>query len=39
VAIFYRLLTDVLLIRKQPKSTYQPWNAVNETLEDARRQD
>jgi hypothetical protein len=39
VAVFYRLLTDVLLIRKPPQSTYRPWNAVNETLEDARRQD
>ncbi|MHC5211194.1 MAG: hypothetical protein ACYTG2_10790 [Planctomycetota bacterium] len=39
VAIFYRLLTDVLLIRQPPKSTLRDWDAVNETLEDARRQD
>ena len=38
VAIFYRLFTDTLLI-KPPASTYRPWNAINETLEDARRQD
>ena len=38
VAIVYRLFTDTLLI-KPPSSTYRPWNAVNETLDDARRQD
>jgi len=38
VALVYRLFTDTLLL-KPPASTYQDWNAVNETLEDARRQD
>jgi hypothetical protein len=39
VAVFYRVLTDALLTRKPPASTYRPWSSVNETLEDARRQD
>jgi len=38
VAIVYRLFTDTLLL-KPPASTYRDWSAVNETLEDARRQD
>jgi hypothetical protein len=38
VAILYKLFTDTLLL-KPPASTYQPWSAVNETLDDARRQD
>jgi hypothetical protein len=39
VAIFYRMLTDALMIRKAPKSTFVDWSQVNETLEDARKQD
>ena len=39
VAIVYRFLTDTLLIRKAPASTYRDWASINETLEDARRQD
>lgn len=38
VAIIYRMCTDTLLI-KPPASTYRPWTGINETLEDARRQD
>lgn len=38
VAIVYRLFTDTLLF-KPPTSTFRDWNAVNETLDDARRQD
>ena len=38
VAIVYRLFTDTLLL-KPPASTYRDWDAVNETLDDARRQD
>jgi len=38
VAIVYRLFTDTLLL-KPPTSTYRDWSAVNETLDDARRQD
>lgn len=38
VAIVYRLFTDTLLL-KPPASTYRDWSAVNETLDDARRQD
>ena len=39
VAIFYRMLTDALMIRKAPTSTFVDWSQVNETLEDARKQD
>jgi hypothetical protein len=39
VAVIYRVCTDTLMIRKPPTSTYRPWNAINETVEDARRQD
>lgn len=39
VAIFYRALADSLMAKKQPESTYVPWQSINETLEDARRQD
>jgi hypothetical protein len=39
VAIFYRLFTDVLWMRKPPASTWRDWTQVNETLDDARRQD
>ncbi len=39
VAIFYQLFTDKLMIRKPPTSTYVPWSQVNETIEDAQRQD
>jgi hypothetical protein len=39
VALLYRLFTDVLLVKRAPATTYRPWNAINETLEDARRQD
>ena len=39
VAVVYRFFTDALLIRKQPASTYRDWASINETLEDARRQD
>ncbi|MHC4846139.1 MAG: hypothetical protein ACYTCU_08260 [Planctomycetota bacterium] len=39
VAIFYRMLTDELMIRKAPKSTFRDWSQVNETLDDARKQD
>jgi hypothetical protein len=38
VAIVYRLFTDTLVL-KAPTSTFRDWNAVNETLDDARRQD
>jgi hypothetical protein len=39
VALVYRFFTDALLIRKAPASTYRDWASINETLEDARRQD
>ncbi len=39
VALIYRLFADALLIKHPPASTYRPWNAINETLQDARRQD
>ncbi|MGQ0552892.1 MAG: hypothetical protein ACT4PU_06700 [Planctomycetota bacterium] len=39
IAIIYRLLADPLLVRKAPVSTYRTWSAINETLEDARKQD
>jgi hypothetical protein len=39
VAIFYRMLTDALMIRKQPTSTFVDWSQVNETVDDARKQD
>ena len=39
VALIYRLFTDALLVRKPPASTYRDWSSINETLEDARRQD
>lgn len=39
VAIFFRLFSDSLLTKRAPASTYRPWASINETLEDARRQD
>jgi hypothetical protein len=39
VALIYRLCTDALLVKKAPTSTYREWSAINETLDDARRQD
>ena len=39
IAIFYKMFTDTLLTRKAPVSTFRDWSSVNETLEDARRQD
>lgn len=39
VALGYRLFADALLIRKQPSTTYRDWSGINETVEDARRQD
>jgi hypothetical protein len=39
VALVYKLFTDALLVKKPPTSTYRPWSGINETLEDARRQD
>ena len=39
VAVIYRLFTDALLTRRPPASTYRPWSQVNETLDDAQRQD
>ena len=38
VALIYKLFTDTLVL-KPPKSTFREWSAVNETLDDARRQD
>lgn len=39
VALVYRACTDVLLVKRAPASTYREWASINETLEDARRQD
>jgi hypothetical protein len=39
VAVIYRVLTDALMIKKAPDSTFRDWSQVNETLQDARRQD
>ena len=38
IAIVYKLFTDTLLL-KPPASTFRDWTAVNETLDDARKQD
>ncbi|MED5329750.1 MAG: hypothetical protein VX916_00480 [Planctomycetota bacterium] len=39
VAVVYRVFTDTLMTKRPPSSTYVPWSQVNETIEDARRQD
>lgn len=39
VAVVYRAFTDTLMTKRPPPSTYVPWSQVNETIEDARRQD
>ena len=39
VAIIYRLCADPLGIKHTPASTYHEWQSINDTLEDARRQD
>ncbi len=38
-AIFYRLLADPLHLRRQPAGNWTAWEASNETVEAARRQD
>jgi hypothetical protein len=38
-AIFYRLFADPLRIRRPPKGNWTTWDATNETLTQARRQD
>lgn len=39
VAIVYKLLADPLMTRSAPQSTFREWTQINDTLEDARRQD
>ncbi|MCB9899587.1 MAG: hypothetical protein H6825_16390 [Planctomycetes bacterium] len=39
VAIVYRAVADSLMTKRRPSSTYRPWEQINDTLEDARRQD
>jgi hypothetical protein len=39
VALGYRLFADALLMRRPPASTFRDWTGINETVEDARRQD
>ena len=39
VALVYRAVADVLLTKTAPTSTYRERGSINETLEDARRQD
>jgi len=39
VAVFYRVFADVLQTKHAPASTYRPWESINDTLQDARRQD
>ena len=39
VAIVYCTVADSLLTKKTPETTFVPWQSVNETLDDARRQD
>lgn len=39
VAVVFRAVADSLLTKRAPASTYRPWSQINETLEDARRQD
>ena len=39
VALVYRAVADVLMTKATPASTYREWDSINETLEDARRQD
>ena len=38
VAVIYKLFTDTMVL-KPPASTFREWSGVNETLDDARRQD
>jgi hypothetical protein len=39
VALVYRTVSDVLMTKSTPSSTYRDWDSINETLDDARRQD
>ena len=39
VAILYKVVADPLLTKSAPSSTFRDWTQVNDTLEDARRQD
>jgi len=39
VAIVYSALADSLLTKKTPETTFVPWQSINDTLDDARRQD
>lgn len=39
VALIYKLFGDALMIKTKPSSSYRDWESVNDTLEDARRQD
>jgi hypothetical protein len=39
VALIYRTVSDVLMTKSTPSSTYRDWDSINETLDDARRQD
>lgn len=39
VAIIYRSVADSLMTKRTPESTFVPWQSINDTLEDARRQD
>ena len=39
VAIVFSAVADSLMTKRKPASTYRPWEQINDTLEDARRQD
>ena len=39
VAIFYRLFSDALQLQPPGSSSYRSWESINDTLDDARRQD
>lgn len=39
VAIVYRSVADVLLTKSVPTTTFRDWESINDTIEDARRQD
>ncbi|GJM23555.1 MAG: hypothetical protein DHS20C15_34700 [Planctomycetota bacterium] len=39
VALVYKLFGDALMIKAKPATSYREWESVNDTLEDARRQD
>lgn len=39
VAVVFSAVADSLMTKRTPTSTYRAWEQINDTLEDARRQD